>query len=170
MVMRFVEAWTALLGRRRRGGRAAARHGAPDIVAPSSDSIGVTNPVGSYDDWTDRFIAFTDHAAVIARTSTLPAVVEVGNLLDQMCTDFNASVDEMGAWRPRSWPAWPDSATGIDGTLKMFVLLDKLISVITSEVVDSGSDPLEKAWNESIFALQEELGRLKDEYVVSVRR
>ncbi len=168
--MSFVEAWTALLGRHLRGGRAAARDGAPDIIAASPDSIGMTNPAGSYDDWTKRFIAFTDHAAVIARTSTWPAVVEVGHLLDQMCTDFNASRDEMGAWRPRSWPAWPDSAIGIDGTLKIFVLLEKLISILTSEVADSRSDPLEKAWNESIFALQDELGHLKDEYAASIRR
>ena len=166
MVKEFVQAWAARLAQHRRGAQRPAGVEIPNIVADGTD---ITPSAGSYDDWTKRFIAFTDHAAVIARTSSLPAVVEVGHSLDRLCADLNESLDEMGPWRPLPWPAWPDSAIGIDGTLKMFEMLKKLLSTLTRDSA-SGSDPLETAWNAATLDLFEELEQLKAQYIASVRR
>lgn len=166
--MTIVRAWAIRLGRHLRGSRHPAGGDVPNVVV---DGPGTTPSAGSYDDWTGRFIAFADHVGVIARTSTRPAVVEVGRNLERFCSDSSESLDEMQAWRPlpRRWPVWPESAIGIDGTLKMFEMLEKLLSTLIHES-GSSRDPLESAWNQATFKLRNELGQLKDEYIAHVRR
>lgn len=130
-------------------------------------SIGtVAESIGSYADWRERFIDLTDHTGVIARTSAIPVLVGIGHALDQLCVDLKESFHEMGSWR---WPVWPDSAILIDGTLKMFELIERVLCAAVDRDGAAGHDPLEKAWNESTLALLEEAAQLKGEFIAGVR-
>jgi hypothetical protein len=129
-------------------------------------NVTVAESTGSYDDWRERFIALTDHTGVIARTSAIPVLVGIGHAFDQLCVDLKESFHEMGSWR---WPVWPDSAILIDGTLKMFEAIERVLGAAVARDGAACDDSLEKAWNESILALLEEAAQLKGEFIAGVR-
>lgn len=141
---------------------------------PSADpsrpgTVTAIEPTGTYDDWTERFIALTDHTGVVARTSAIPVLVGIGDDLDQLYGQLKESSDEMGSWRPLSWPSWPDSAILIDGALKMFELLENVLAAAVGGGGAAVNAPLEKAWNESTVVLFKEAAQLKGEFIAGVR-
>jgi hypothetical protein len=162
------------LGRR----RDRAGGDAPSIDSPTPGTAEATESAGSYDDWMKRFMALEAHAAIIAGSSAIPVVAAIGHDLEVMCGRLKELSDVMEAWQPRQprqWPALADSARLVDdmrieGTLKMFELIEKILDLTLSDGAAATNDPLEQMWSESTKALLDELGQLRDEYTAAMGR
>lgn len=159
-------------------GRRRDREGgdAPSIDSPTPGTAEATESAGSYDDWMKRFAALTAHAATIARSSAIPAVAATGYELDLMCGRLKELSDAREAWQPGQRPELADRAAKvvddmrIEGTLKMFELIEKILDLTLSEGAAATNDPLEQMWSESTKALLDELGQLRDEYTAAMWR
>lgn len=160
------------------GRRDRAGGDGPSVDSPGPVTVEAAEPAGSYGDWMKRFMALEAHAAIIAGSSAIPVVAAIGDDLDVMCRQFKELSDVMEAWQqrpPRQWPALAASARAVDdvrieGTLKMFELIEKILDLTLSDGAAARNDPLEQMWSESTKALLNELGQLRDEFIAAVWR